>query len=197
MPSSGDGLHLAQVGPRFACFESRSEREEKKQTRNGHKKKHPRKRSRKLETNYQHFAGNSSKTDSPQCHHLQTPASWASRSRFAYLESPPPYPSLQKLPSATKSVAKALQSERRLRSLDANVGLLASEWCLHGWEVRDLQPRTSDYKAQDRAFMDEKSVLALSGWRSPFLLLQPWGFFIHEGSVILAKRGDRPSLLNP
>jgi hypothetical protein len=75
MPSSGHGLHLAQVGPRFACFESRSEREEKKQTRNGHKKKHPRKRSRKLEKNYQHFAGNSNKTDSPQCHHLQTPAS--------------------------------------------------------------------------------------------------------------------------
>jgi hypothetical protein len=33
------------------------------------------KRSRKLEKNYQHCAGNSSKTDSPQCHHLQTPAS--------------------------------------------------------------------------------------------------------------------------
>jgi hypothetical protein len=51
-------------------------------------------------------------------------------------------------------------------------------------EVRDLRPRTSDYKFQDRAFMDEKLVLALSGWRSAFLLLHPWGFFIHEGSVI-------------
>jgi hypothetical protein len=36
---------------------------------------------------------------------------------------------------------------------------------LSSWtrEVRDLRARTSDYKLQDRAFMDEKSVLARSG----------------------------------
>ncbi len=75
MPSSADGLHLAQVGPRFACFESRSEVRRENRPEMAIKKSIREKRSRKIETNHQHFAGSRGKTDSPQCHHIQTPAS--------------------------------------------------------------------------------------------------------------------------
>jgi hypothetical protein len=75
MPSSADGLHLAQVDPRFACFESQSAVRRKNRPEMAIKKSILEKRSRKLETNHQHFAGSRGNTDSPQCHHLQTPAS--------------------------------------------------------------------------------------------------------------------------
>ncbi len=207
MSSSADGLHLAQVDPRFACFESQSAVRRKNRPEMAIKKKASQKK--EAENSKQIISILQVVEEKPI--HLNViicrPLRLEQVSRALHILRDLRHihhcksfllaqRALQRLCNQkegrdlqTRTLDYQAQngafmdekseiSRRESRIINPSIG---SSWTR---DVRDLRPRTSDYKFQDRAFMDEKSVLVLSGRRSAFVLLQSWGFFIHGGSVI-------------
>lgn len=184
MPSTADGLHLAQVGPRFACFESQSAVRRKNRPEMAIKKASQKKEaenSKQIISILQVVEEKPIHLDVIICrclrlqqvgralrilrvlrhiHHCKSFVLPKERLQRLCYQKEDEISRHERWITSVRIVPSWMRSEISTRESRIITVSIVSSWTR---DVRDLRPRTSDYKFQDRAFMDEKSVLARSG----------------------------------